>query len=202
MTAAKADVIVFLAHVFDEEIERRFFKLKQECSELCDVVVLAEQGSTIPPNIAPFTRFFDFSALKQMAKSVISSGIVPGNCHLRSIDYYRRFPHYRHYWFVEYDVVYTGNWGHLISSLADDPSDLLASHVRTLADEPDWYWRKSFSTGTDPIAQDGWILALHADPSAEFPRLRGRGQEGERRLGRPFRGAAAHGAYPLRFARV
>lgn len=160
MTAAKADVIVFLAHVFDEEIERRFFKLRQECSELCDVVVLAEQGSTIPPNVAPFTRFFDFSALKQMAKSVIGSGIVPGNCHLRSIDYYRRFPNYRFYWFIEYDVVYTGNWAALISSLAEDQSDLLAAHVRTLADDPDWFWKESLKTEPDNLRRDEWIFAF------------------------------------------
>lgn len=48
-----------------------FFKLKQECSDRCDVVVLVEQGSEVPPSIAPFTQFFDFSTLKQMAKSVI-----------------------------------------------------------------------------------------------------------------------------------
>ena len=60
MVAAKADVIVFLAHVFDAEIEQRFFKLKQECSDICDVVVLAEQGSKVPSNLAPFTHFFDF----------------------------------------------------------------------------------------------------------------------------------------------
>ena len=71
MSAAKFDVVVFLAHVFDAEIEQRFFKLKQECSDRCDVVVLVEQGSEVPPSIAPFTQFFDFSTLKQMAKSVI-----------------------------------------------------------------------------------------------------------------------------------
>ena len=43
MSAAKFDVVVFLAHVFDAEIEQRFFKLKQECSDRCDVVVLVEQ---------------------------------------------------------------------------------------------------------------------------------------------------------------
>jgi len=111
------------------------------------VVVLAEQGTRIPPSITPFTHMFDFASLTPLASSVIGETLIPGTCQLRSIDFHRRFPHYRHYWFVEYDVVYTGNWGYLISSLADDPSDLLASHVRTLADEPDWYWRNPSPPG-------------------------------------------------------
>jgi hypothetical protein len=160
MTAAKADVIVFLAHVLDAEIEQRFFKFKQECSDICDIVVLAEQGSEIPASIAPFAHFFNFSALKRMANSVIGTGTVLGNCHLRSIDFYNRFPNYRFYWFVEYDVVYTGRWSDFLSSFADDPSDLLASHVRRLADEPDWFWRESFSPGTDSFAKDEWVLAF------------------------------------------
>jgi hypothetical protein len=160
MSAAKSDVVVFLAHVFDAEIERRFFKLKLECSDCCDVVALVEQGSEVPPSIAPFTQFFDFSALKQMAKSVIGKKVVPGNCHLRSIDFYRRYPNYEFYWFIEYDVVYTGDWGRLIGSLTEDRSDLLAAHVRTLADNPRWYWNHSLATGSDNLSKDEWILAF------------------------------------------
>ena len=48
MTAARRDVIVFLTHVFDAEIERRIVKLKRECSDNCDIVVLAERGVKIP----------------------------------------------------------------------------------------------------------------------------------------------------------
>lgn len=160
MTAAKPDVIVFLTHVFDAEIERRIFKLKRECSDSCDIVVLAERGVRIPATVAPFTQVFDFSTLKRMAKSVIGEKVIPGNCHLRSIDFYQRFPGYRFYWFIEYDVVYTGHWGAFIASLADDQSDLLASHVRTLRDDPNWYWRERFFTGGDIFAGDKWVLAF------------------------------------------
>jgi hypothetical protein len=97
--------------------------------------------------------------LKQMAKSVIGEKIIPG-CHLRSIDFYQRFPGYRFYWFIEYDVVYTGHWGAFIASFADDQSDLLASHVRALSADPDWHWREGFSTGADVFAADEWVLAF------------------------------------------
>lgn len=160
MTAAKADVIVFLTHIFDAEVERRFFKLKQECSDICDVVLLVEHGVTVPETVAAFTLSFDYGRLKQLAKSVIGTKIIPGNCHLRSIDFYRRSPNYRFYWFVEYDVVYTGHWGKFVESFGEDPSDLLASHVRTLADEPDWSWQESFSTATDPLPKQAWVIAF------------------------------------------
>ena len=171
MSAAKSDVIVFLVHVFDAEIERRFLKLKQECSDICDVVLLAERGLNIPASVAPFAQFFDFDALKQIAQSVIGNKIIPGNAHLRGIDYCRRYPGYRFYWFVEYDVIYTGHWGEFIASFANDPSDLLASHVRVLADEPDWFWRKSFATGTDCFSEDRWVLAFMPIRSDQQSRL-------------------------------
>jgi hypothetical protein len=160
MAAVKPDAIVFLAHVFDPEIEHRFLKLKRECSGLCDVVALVEQGARVPTSVIPFTEFFDFSAVKRMAKSIIGTKVVPGNCHLRSIDFYRHFPKYRFYWFVEYDVTYTGDWAHLVSSLADDQSDLLAAHVRRLADDEDWRWKDSLVTGSDDVRQDDWLLAF------------------------------------------
>ena len=98
--------------------------------------------------------------MKQLAKSVVEKETILSNCHLRSIDFHRRFANYRFYWFVEYDVVYTGRWNHFISSFADDPSDLLAAHVRMLADEPDWYRRESFSSGTDLCSKNERVLAF------------------------------------------
>jgi len=34
------------------------------------------------------------------------------------------------------------------------------SHVRTLRDDPDWYWREMFFTGADIFAGDKWVLAF------------------------------------------
>lgn len=160
MSVPARDVVVFLTHIFDPEIERRFLKLQRECAPTSDVVLLTERGTTVPAGLRRFTERYDFATLKHTARSVIGDRIVPGNCHLRSIDYYRRFPDYRFYWFVEYDVVYTGDWGAFIASFAGDESDLLASLVRTLADEPDWNWRSAFSTAADELPEEQWVLAF------------------------------------------
>ena len=181
MTAERADVVVFLAHVFDEETECRFWKLYRECSDVCGVIVLAEAGSWIPRTIVPFTRFFDFDILRHTAESVIGEKIVPGNAHLREIHFCHRHPNYRFYWFIEYDVVYTGHWGKFISSFADDQSDLLASHVRTIADDRYWYWRQTISTGADNLPENKWLLAflpIHRISHAGLGAIAGKVREG------------------------
>jgi hypothetical protein len=155
-----SDVVVFLTHVFDDEIERRFHKLERECAGVCDVVLFVEQGTKVPPSLEPITQTFDFAAVKTMARSVIGDRVVPGNAHLRSLNFRNRFPRYRFYWFVEYDVVYTGHWGRFMAGLADDRSDLLAAHVRGLVDDPEWHWKDTFRTGADSMPAREWVLAF------------------------------------------
>ena len=160
MSAANRDVVVFLAHRFDQEIERRFLKLKQECSATSDIVLFAESGTAVPENLRPFAHYFDFSTVRRTAKSVVGDSVVPGNAHLRALDYFRRFSQYRYYWFIEYDVVYTGDWGAFITSFAEDTSDLIAAHVRAIADESDWHWRESLSAGAEPLPDDRFMIAF------------------------------------------
>jgi hypothetical protein len=40
-------------------------------------------------------------------------------------------------------VVFTGAWGTLVDAWRDDASDLLAPHLRTYSQEPDWPWWRS-----------------------------------------------------------
>lgn len=47
---------------------------------------------------------------------------------------------YRYYWVIEYDVRYSGNWTDFFAAFAENPADFLTSHIRTYAQEPNWYW--------------------------------------------------------------
>ncbi len=156
----KEAAIVFITHFFDAAIEKRFRKLRKECSRLFDVFLLAEAGVAVPDALLPETHSFDFESLRSMARSVIGEKVVPGNCHLRSIDFFRRAPGYRFYWFVEYDVVYSGNWRRFFSSFDDDASDLLAAHVRLARDDAEWPWASTFGPGADRLTDEERLIAF------------------------------------------
>lgn len=160
MSVPQRDAAVFLAHYIDGVIVRRFEKLRRQCADRCDVFLLVETGTAIPDRLAAHARFFDFATARAMARSVIGDRVIPGNAHLRAIDFFRREPGYRHYWFIEYDVVYTGRWDALMASLEGDAADLIASRVRRMDAGPRWFWRKTFKPGEDAVPPEREILAF------------------------------------------
>ncbi len=160
MREPRRDAAVFLVHYIDGVVARRFDKLRRECEGRCEVFLLAEKGVAIPERLAAHARFFDFATVRQMARSVIGDRVIPGNAHLRAIEFYRREPGYRHYWFIEFDVVYTGRWDALMASLDDDDADLIASRVGRMDTGPPWFWHHSFKPGGDAVPADRETLAF------------------------------------------
>ncbi|WP_139167914.1 DUF3405 domain-containing protein [Bauldia litoralis] len=121
---------------------------------------LVEQGVDVPEEFRAITHFFDYAALRSMARSVIGDSIVPGGGHLRAIDFRRRFPQFRHYWFIEYDVVYTGDWRRFLKDFAGDESDLIATRLRKFTSDLRWFWGSSFSTGDSSVTRKDWLIAF------------------------------------------
>lgn len=159
---AGKECIVFLVHEFNEEIRRRFKRLEKETRHRYDVYILADKKTRVPRDVLNryCVEYFDFSDLKRMARSVIGGSIVPGNCHLRTIEFFRRHPSYERYWFIEYDVHYSGNWMDFFSQFEDDGSDLLASVVHTLAEERTWAWASSFSCPKRALEEEERLIAF------------------------------------------
>jgi hypothetical protein len=85
---------------------------------------------------------FDFEIIQKAYPSVLGTTLIPGNPHLTALEFFKRQPNFQYYWFIEYDVRYTGNWKDLFDGFADNPSDLLASHIRHQEEEPRWiFWK-------------------------------------------------------------
>lgn len=63
------------------------------------------------------------------------------------LDFFGRHPAYARYWFVEYDVAYTGHWSSFFAPLADRSADLLGTTLRRFRAQPGWPWWPSLATG-------------------------------------------------------
>jgi hypothetical protein len=68
-----------------------------------------------------------------------------------------KIPHYEYYWFIEYDVVYTGNWRDIISLCMSDTADLIATHIKTYRADSEWSWWKHLKTGHDCVDNEAKI---------------------------------------------
>ncbi len=153
-------VVVFFTHVFDRSIELRYEKLKSDLGELAQIAILAPLGTSIPQQYSDETSFFDYDRLRSGALRVIGDQLVPGNVHLALLDFFRNHPAFEYYWFVEYDVVFTGDWAALFGAVKDDRADLLAAHLRNGAEEPAWPWWKTLDLPGCPLSQSDRIRAF------------------------------------------
>lgn len=148
--------VVFLTHRFDAELQARYEKLKREAPDGATVRIMAEKGSAIPAALAGETHFFEFAVVRKRPAKVIGDRLVPGNVHLAFLDYAGAHPGFDHYWFIEYDVVFSGSWRTFFAAYAEDPSDLVAGNVRERFDQPGWFWWSVMDFRGGP-AEERWL---------------------------------------------
>jgi hypothetical protein len=135
----KTVAIVFFTHSFTTTAVAHLRKLKKESVNFGRFFVYSDIHGGNPGREEGVVRF-DFQAIRQRYSSVLGQTLVPGNCHLAFLDFYRRHPGFQYYWLIEYDVMMTGDWQDFFGAFSDLHADLLASHLRTRDEEPDWYW--------------------------------------------------------------
>jgi hypothetical protein len=85
---------------------------------------------------------FTNDILKNLNYQPIENKLVPGSNHFPLLNFYLQYPNYDHYWFIEDDVRFNGNWAHLFqffTSLKRQP-DFISCCVRHYDEEPGWYW--------------------------------------------------------------
>lgn len=70
---------------------------------------------------------------------------IPGNSDYNHILFYKYQPNYEYYYFVEDDVVYTGDMAILVQELSSKVDDLLCTHVTRFFDK--WIYNDMFDPG-------------------------------------------------------
>ncbi len=142
---------MFFTHLFTPEILAAFEKLRRESSAFGDLFILCEDPARIPHRFRKLVQAFDILELASRYPQIPHQTVIPGNAHLAFCRFMVAHPAYDHIWFIEYDVRFSGSWSSFFAHHRSNPSDLLASHLRTYEEEPDWYWWATLSTGTDEL---------------------------------------------------
>ena len=70
---------------------------------------------------------------------------------LALLRFYRDHPDYDRYWFIEYDVRYTGRWDELLGALDSSDADLLCTQVVPRTSMRAWTHWETFSTAPDEV---------------------------------------------------
>ena len=133
--------ILFFSHVFTPTAVGHLEKLKRESADFGTFFVYADISGQNPRHSSADVVRFDFDAIRKDYPNVLGRTLVPGNCHLTLLDFFKRYPDFDYYWVVEYDVMFTGDWRTFFAAFADRDADFLACHLRRREEEPEFcFW--------------------------------------------------------------
>jgi len=159
--------ILYLAHSATEPILGRFLELRSECAGRgYDVFLLFDQSRSPAPAISgACVHPFELGSIVALGFPMTAlggkpAGIVPGHTDYPLIHFFLAHPAYDAYWLVEYDVRYTGSWGHFFDTCGQSGADLLATHVQRFRDNEQWCWWDSLRYQEQPIAGDERVRAF------------------------------------------
>jgi len=81
--------------------------------------------------------------------------------HFPILDFYLSHPEYEYYWFIEFDVRYSGEWESFLRSYESFDHDLLASHIRHFSEEPCWHWWYTLHHPTKVIDRNRYLRSYN-----------------------------------------
>lgn len=131
---------VFITHVMNEEIYKRYAHVKEATDELgYDLYVLYDEtkGKIDLPNV------YYFNPLRLKTKYYAPSKFREAECSVFGVlEFGKDHPEYDNFWFMEYDVIYTGDWKYILSQHANDTAILTQEPFYYTP--PFWAWKIFF----------------------------------------------------------
>ncbi len=139
--------IVFQTHFFDRWCLRAFRRIAGRAPPHHRPVVALHlaPGAPVPPLVARVPHHIvRTDALRTPDYPGKSSGERwslwhDGHTDLIAMSFWRAHPTHARYWFVEYDVRFSGDWRRFFAAYEDDSTDLLAPQLLTRSTDPGWY---------------------------------------------------------------
>jgi hypothetical protein len=145
------DAILYRTRGMNDRVLREVARLAGEVPDKalwvvgCDPDMAEVVRGTVPRPHVIYTRR-DILALPYAAtlRDLTWPGMT-GHHDLPVMAFFRERPEYDHYWIIEDDVRFAGDWARLFAALDASPADLLATTLYPRASLPDWYWWKSLT---------------------------------------------------------
>lgn len=141
----KKEVVLLSTHIVNDFVIQKYRKL---CVELdkkkYDVLILLniDEGQEwhVPEDVACFSTTCE--SLNALMYEPIEETLLPGSCHFPLLRFYVDNASYKFYWFIEYDVEFTGNWLSLMEDCRENlpDYDFLSCHVEKFEKERNIHW--------------------------------------------------------------
>jgi hypothetical protein len=138
-------VLLWNTHVWYRELEAEFEKfLNLEYPGSPEVWLILDSGIPLVNEIAKKYQHCiiidEKDLFKRLSYPLIEGRGILHHSHFPLLDFYLSHQQYDHYWFIEFDVRYTGEWEFFLRSFESFDHDLITSHIRHFGEEPSWPW--------------------------------------------------------------
>lgn len=140
----KKNVVLLSTHIVNDFVIHKYRKLYHDLdNEKYDIILLLnlEEGDewSIPDDVTCYTT--NSERINELEYNPIAETLLPGSCHFPVLRFFTDITSYKFYWFVEYDVEFTGSWQALIQDCDENlhDYDFMSCHVETF-DERNKYW--------------------------------------------------------------
>jgi hypothetical protein len=135
-------VVLFSSHLIGDTVLARLQKLRTEAPANHDVFFyydetrLSHKQATRVAGPALGHGSHDWPRYKRACSYFPDK--IPGNEDGMLLSAFHRLPAYDNYWYLEYDVVYSGHWGNFFENFANNPADMLSTSIARHDRIPDW----------------------------------------------------------------
>lgn len=158
--------IFFVSHTLDESVLDRFEDLQTDARPDDDVYFAYDATDATDSEYSRAREIAGDKLLAFQESAVLDTdypnpwadperkGIVPGNLDLLWLGLSRTVPEYDRYWYIEYDVVYTGAWTDIFEAPTSS-ADVIGTTLHPFDHNPDWYWWPYFDPPPD-VDQSAW----------------------------------------------
>lgn len=154
--------MVFLTHRLAPSIVDRFRKMSRELPATHRIFLGFDATDPMPDDLEKaravagdtHLHLFDHPRLRNASRNRKkpwrdAASLLPGDMDIMWLDFSRRHSGFDRYWFVEYDVAYTGHWSTFFRPFAKSGADLLGTTLLPHSLQPEWPWWSSLATGHD-----------------------------------------------------
>jgi hypothetical protein len=154
--------LLFMTHVWCRDIEEQFEKLSS-VPAIAAWLLLDSRTPELKYLLSryPNCHVFEVAALFRLPYSKIPTPELIGHGHLAVLDFFLSHPDYDFYWFIEYDVRYTGTWDSFFGPVRELDHDFVTTHIRWFAEEPDWDFWPTFGHGAERVPNEQLLRSFN-----------------------------------------
>ncbi|MBN9132066.1 MAG: hypothetical protein J0H48_01695 [Nitrosospira multiformis] len=161
----KRTAVLFSSHLMGKTILARLNKLREEVPPNHDVFFYYDetrlsqaQAARIAPALGHGSH--DWHQYKRACHYF--PGKIPGNEDGMLLSAFHRLPGYDNYWYLEYDVVYSGHWGSFFADFVDNSADMLSTSIARHDQIPEWpLWKSLELPDAVALPRQEWLRSFN-----------------------------------------